>query len=214
MPRPSPPPSDLQRDWHLTAVRLVAATMAYNVVEAVVGVWAGASAGSIALLGFGLDSVIETAAAGLLLWRLSVEARGADRDTVARTERRVHRFVGVTFLALAAYVVGQAALVLWSADPPAESRVGIALAAMSLVVMPLVAWRKLRAAAEIDSRALRAEARETLACAYLSFALLLGLAMNAAWGWWWADPVAALCMVPWLIKEGREGIADVGCADD
>ena len=193
-------------DWHRTAVILVAATMAYNVVEAVVGIWAGATAESIALLGFGLDSVIETAAAGLLLWRLSLETREADRHTIERTERRVHQFAGVTFLILAAYVVAQATLTLWRAQPPSESYLGIALAVASLVIMPLVAWGKLRAAEQIGSGALRAEAKETLACSYLSFTLLLGLVANAVLGWWWADPVAAVLMVPWLIKEGREGL--------
>ncbi len=185
--------------------------MVYNVVEAVVGIWAGASAESIALLGFGLDSVIETAAAALLLWRLSLETRDADRHTVERTERRVHQFVGVTFLALAMYVVAHATRTLWCVDPPAESRVGIALAVASLVIMPLVAWGKLRAADQIGSGALRAEAKETLACSYLSFTLLLGLGANTAMGWWWADPVAALLMVPWLVKEGREGLRADEC---
>ena len=207
-------PGVTQRNWHRTAVNLVAATMVYNVVEAVVGIWAGASAESIALLGFGLDSVIETAAAGLLLWRLSVETRGADRRTVERTERRVHQFVGVTFLLLATYVIGQAGLMLWNERPPAESAVGIVLAVASLVIMPLVAWGKLRAAGEIGSGALRAEAKETLACSYLSFTLLLGLTANAALNWWWADPVVALFMVPWLIKEGREGLRAEECCDD
>ena len=100
------------------------------------------------------------------------------------------------------------------ADPPAKSRVGILLAVASLVIMPLVAWGKLRAAGEIGSHALRAEAKETLACAYLSFTLLLGFTANAAMGWWWADPVAAILMVPWLIKEGREGLRAEGCDDD
>jgi len=115
-------------------------------------------------------------------------------------------FVGLTFLALAAYVVVQAALNVASGDRPESSTVGIVLAAASLVVMPLLAWAKLRTAAGLGSGALRAEARETLACAYLSFTLLLGLTLNAAAGWWWADPVAALFMVPWLIREGLEGV--------
>jgi divalent metal cation (Fe/Co/Zn/Cd) transporter len=204
----------MARDWRRTALVLVVATLIYNVAEAVVAIWAGVRAGSIALVGFGLDSVIETAAAGALLHRLSVEARGADGEALERTERRVHRFVGLTFLLLAAYVLAQSAWVLWSADPPEESAVGIALAAVSLVVMPLVALGKLRAAREIGSGALRAEARETLACSYLSFALLVGLVANAAVGWWWADPVAAALMVPWLVREGLEGLRGEGCCDD
>jgi divalent metal cation (Fe/Co/Zn/Cd) transporter len=117
----------------------------------------------------------------------------------------VHRFVGVTFLALALYVLGQAAWILWQHEPPRESLLGIVLAITSLTVMPLVALGKLRAAKAIGSNALRAEAQETIACSYLSFTLLLGLVANAVAGWWWADPVAALCMVLWLVKEGMEG---------
>ena len=175
-----------ERDWQRTAINLVAATMAYNVIKAVIGIGAGLTAESVALLGFGFDSVIETVGAGLLLWRLSIETPGADRHRVEQTERRVHQFVGVTFLALAVYVVAQATFALWSERPPAESRVGILLAVASLVIMPIVAWAKLCAADEIGSPALRAEAKETLACSYLSFTLLLGLTANATLGWWWA----------------------------
>jgi divalent metal cation (Fe/Co/Zn/Cd) transporter len=105
----------------------------------------------------------------------------------------------------------QSGLALWSFDAPSESPIGIVLAAVSLVVMPLVSWGKLRAAREIGSEALRAEAMETLACSYLSFTLLLGLGANAALGWWWADPVAALLMIPWLIQEGRENVRSEEC---
>lgn len=159
----------------------------------------------------GLDSVIETAAAGLMLWRLGVEARGGDRDRVAHTEHRVVRFVGATFLLLAVYILAQAGFTLWTRHVAKESLVGIILAILSLILMPLLSWGKFRAAREIGSRALRAEAKETLACSYLSLTLLLGLLANAAAGWWWADPVAALLMVPWLITEGREGLLGEEC---
>jgi divalent metal cation (Fe/Co/Zn/Cd) transporter len=194
------------RNWTRIGVQLVLATAAYNVVEAVVAVWSGIAAGSIALVGFGLDSVIECAAAGALFWRLRVEALGADHEEVERRERLVHRFVGATFIGLALYVSAQAGWTLWRQQGAEESVVGIVLAAASLVIMPLVAWGKLRAAKEIGSNALRAEAKETLACSYLSLTLLLGLVANASAGWWWADPVAALLMVPWLVKEGIEGV--------
>jgi len=198
--------------WFRIGQRLVLATLGYNVIEALIALWSGTQADSIALVGFGLDSIIETAAAGLLLWRLRVEARGADRETVEQTEHRVHQFVGISFLALAIYVVAQAGWTLWKQEAPAESIIGIALAAASLIVMPLVSWGKLRAAKEIGSSALRAEAKETLACSYLSFTLLVGLAANAAAGWWWSDPIAALLMVPWLIREGLEGVrGESGC---
>ena len=204
---------DTTSRWFRIALWLVTVTMAYNVVEAVIALWSGTQSESIALVGFGLDSIIETAAAGLLLWRLAVEVRGADRETVERTEHRVHQFVGVTFVLLAVYVTAQAGWTLWKSEAPKESVIGIALAVASLVIMPLVAWGKLRAAREIGSAALRAEAKETLACSYLSFALLLGLTANAVAGWWWADPIAALLMVPWLLKEGREGLRGEPCCD-
>jgi len=202
---------DSSNRWSRIAIALVSTTLVYNVFEAVVALWSGAVADSIALLGFGLDSGIETAAALVMLYRLWVEYRGADGERIAQIEHRVHQFIGATFLILAAYVTGQAGWTLWHRDAPEESLVGIALAALSLAIMPLVSWGKLRAARELGSAALRAEAKETLACSYLSFALLLGLGANAIAGWWWADPVAALLMVPWLVKEGREGLSGEEC---
>ncbi len=199
--------------WARRGLFLVVATMAYNLVEAVVALWAGARAESIALFGFGLDSVIESAAAAVLLRRLQLEALGADEERVERSERRVHRFVGLTFVLLALYVTVQAVRTLVLAEAPAETLVGIVLAALSLVVMPLVSLAKLRAARALASAALRAEAKETLACSYLSFTLLLGLVLNWAWGLWWADPVAALLMVPWLVREGLEGLRGEACCD-
>jgi divalent metal cation (Fe/Co/Zn/Cd) transporter len=199
--------------WIRIGLWLVVATMAYNALEALIALWAGVRADSIALVGFGFDSVIELLAAGVLLWRLSVEARGADPETIETSERRVHLFVGITFIALAIYVTSESIWTLWAREEPAVSLVGIALAMVSLVIMPLVALGKLRAAREIGSAALRAEAKETIACSYLSFALLLGLTANAAAGWSWADPVVALLMVPWLLKEGVEGIRGEECSD-
>ena len=199
-------PQDVAARWRELAIRLVVATMVYNSLEASIAVWSGIDAGSIALLGFGLDSVIELAAAGALLWRLRVEDAGAPPDTVEATENRVLRFIGATFLILAAYVVIEAAGSILARERPTESAVGIALAIASLVVMPLVSLGKFRAANALGSESLRAEAKETLACSYLSLTLLLGLVANAAAGWWWADPVAALLMVPWLAHEGLEGL--------
>lgn len=195
-------------DWLGRAMWLVGGTAAYNLAEALVAITAGAKAGSIALVGFGLDSVIELAAGVPVFLRLAAERRGQDPERLERTEARVRRFVGVTFFLLAAYVVIQAGANLWLRRVPEESLVGILLAAASTVVMPAIAWAKLRAAAALGSRALRAEALETLACAWLSVALLLGLAAHAALGWWWADPAAALVMVPWLLREGREAWED------
>ena len=206
------------RHWRRIGLSLVGATMAYNVLEGVVALWSGLQAGSIALVGFGFDSFIECAAATALFWRLGVEAKGADPETIERSERRVQRFVGGTFLALALYVLIQAGWTLWRQEVVTESLVGIILAVASLVIMPLVAWGKLRAANAIGSAALRAEAKETLACSYLSLTLLLGLVANAIAGWWWADPAAAFCMVPWLVKEGMEGVrgehCEAGCREE
>ena len=202
------------QQWVRLGLWLVVATMAYNVIEAVVALWSGIEAASIALFGFGLDSVIELCAAGLLLWRLWEESRGAGEERIEKIEHRVHRFVGGTFIALALYVVIQAGYSLWFQEAPEESFIGIILASASLVVMPLVSWGKLRAAREIGSLALRAEAKETLACSYLSFVLLIGLAANATQGWWWADPAVALLMVPWLIREGLEGLRGEGCCSE
>jgi divalent metal cation (Fe/Co/Zn/Cd) transporter len=178
---------------------------------ATIALWAGRYAGSIALVGFGVDSFIECAAAAALFWRLGIEARGAAPETIERSERRVHRFVGGTFMALALYVLIQASWTLWHQEAVSESTIGIILAVASLVIMPLVAWGKIHAAQSIGSAALRAEAKETLACSYLSLTLLLGLVANAVAGWWWADPVAALLMVPWLGQEGLEGLRGEPC---
>ena len=200
-----------KQNWLKIALWLVGITMAYNIIEALVAIWSGLVAGSIALLGFGLDSVIELAAASVLFWRLSKEKKGLSKEKIESIDHRVHQFVGVTFLLLAFYVCFQVAWSLWKREIPEESFVGIILAIASLIIMPLVAWGKIKAANKINSVALRAEAKETIACSYLSFVLLLGLGANAWAGWWWADPFAALLMVPWLIKEGLEGLKGQEC---
>lgn len=193
--------------WAIWGRRLVGLTAAYNGVEALVALWAGVEARSIVLVGFGLDSVIELAAAAMVLNRLRAEIRGST-GTLGSADRRARRFVGWTFIALAGYVAVDAVWTLWRQDAPGESVVGIVLACVSLGLMPALAWGKFRVAAALDSRALAAEAKETLACAYLSGCLLLGLALHTALGWWWADPVAALLMVPWLVHEAREALED------
>ena len=181
---------------------LLAVTVVYNIVEGVVALWAGLAAGSIALVAFGADSYLEVAAAALVLWRLSATERsGADL-----IEDRVRRFVGWTFLILAAAVVFQAAWSLTVQDGASESLVGIGLAVASVTVMPAVALWKLRIAARTNVPSLAAEARETLACSYLSVTLLLGLVANALLGWWWLDATTALLLVPWLVREGLEGV--------
>lgn len=192
-------------------MRLVALTAAYSAVEAVVALWAGVTADSVALMGFGFDSAIELAASVAVLNRMRLEGSGTAGALIDRAERRVRRFVGWTFVVLAGYVIVEAGLGLWRREAPQESVLGIMLAAVSLVVMPLLAWGKFRTAGMLGSRALAAEAKETLACAYLSGCLLVGLTLNATVGWWWADAVAALAMVPWLLHEAREAMEDDPC---
>ncbi len=193
--------------WVCYAFRLVAGTMLYNIIEAIVGLWSGFRAGSIALVGFSFDSLIEIAAGGAVLWRLRTQALGATEERIERAEVRVRRFVGATFIALSAYVLAESVMKLWTRQEAAETVVGIVLALASLIVMPLVAAGKLRIGRVLQSKALLAEAKETLACSYLSLTLLVGLLATAFVGWWWADAVAALLMVPWLIREGAEGFA-------
>jgi divalent metal cation (Fe/Co/Zn/Cd) transporter len=190
-------------------LRLEYVTVIWNSLEGLIAIGAGVVAGSIALVGFGLDSVIEVSSGGFLLWRLR-----SDRDEARResAERRALKLVGVSFLLLAAYVAGEAVKTLWFKDAPERSPIGIALAAVSLVVMPLLARAKRRVASSISSRALHADSRQTDLCAYLSAILLGGLVLNAALGWWWADPVAGLVMTPIIINEGREALRGEGCA--
>lgn len=183
--------------------------IAYNLLEGVLAVTLGILAGSIALVGFGLDSAIEVSAAGILVWRLRLELRGENPE---KAELRAHRFVGITFLLLTAYVGFESIHKLAGATAPEKSLPGMVLAAASLVVMPALGWAKLGLARRLGSRALRADGMETIVCAWLSFTLLLGLGANALCGWWWADPVAALAMVPLMLKEGWEGIRGEECS--
>ena len=178
-------------------------TIGYNTVEAVVSLAAGLVAGSVALVSFGIDSAIEVTSAGAAQVRL----RG-DYDPIRRAqlERKTHRVIGAAFLILAVYVTTDAIRALWLREPPEASRLGIAILALSVVVMPVLARAKRRVAVALSSGALAADATQTSLCAYLSAIALAGVAMNAIIGWWWADPVAALAMVPIIAKEGAEGI--------
>ena len=183
-------------------------TIAYNVVEAVVALGAGIVSGSVALVGFGLDSVIEVTASGAAQWRLRADLDVARRERVERTTLRI---IGWSFLALAAYVTLDSANALVRREPPERSVVGLVLLALSAVVMPVLARAKRRVARAMTSRALEADAMQTSLCAYLSVIALAGVALNAALGWWWADPVAALAMVPIIAREGVEGVRARGC---
>lgn len=182
---------------------LNAATIGYNSLEGFLAIGAGSIAGSIALVGFGVDSAIELAAGLIALWRLASDADPARRD---RAERIAHRLIGASFLALAAYVGWESTTALWHREVPDESAVGIVLAAASLGIMPLLARAKRSVARRLASRSLESEATQTSMCMWLSAILLVGLSLNALFGWWWADPVAALGMVPILAREGLEGL--------
>jgi len=185
-------------------------TVGYNSLEGVIAIVAGLLAGSIALVSFGFDSVIEVISGLTLLWRLHSDADESRREQL---ERRALRIVGVSFFILGAYVTLDAARSLLLREAPQESLIGIALAAVSIVIMPLLARAKRRVARSIGSAALRADAAQTQICTYLSAILLGGLLLNATLGWWWADPVAALLMVPIIIREGLEGVRGERCED-
>ncbi|MGI8497119.1 MAG: cation transporter [Gemmatimonadaceae bacterium] len=194
------------------SARLNVATLAYNVLEGAVAIAAGLVSGSVALVGFGLDSVIELAASGTALWRLRADVDPARRDA---SERMGLRIIGALFLVLAAYVAYDAVNVLVLRRAPSQSTVGIVLAALSLLVMPVLARAKRLVAFEMGSGTLVAEAKQTSLCAYLSAILLGGLLVNAVLGWWWADPVAALAMVPIIAREGFAGVrGQSACTDD
>jgi divalent metal cation (Fe/Co/Zn/Cd) transporter len=189
-------------------LRLEYATIAYNSVEGVIAVGSGLFAGSIALTGFGIDSAIEVASGIALLWRLHSDASPGQRE---RAERRSLRIVGLCFVALAIYVMVDAIASLARSEAPRESLPGIVLAAASLIIMPLLARAKRRVAAGIGSAALSADAKQSELCAWLSAILLGGLLLNAVLGWWWADPVAALIMVPIIAREGAQALRGRTC---
>jgi len=196
------------------STRLNLVTLGYNVVEAVVSLAAGLVAGSVALVGFGIDSGIEVTAGAAALWRLRADGEPERRE---RWERRTLRLIGGLFLMLAAYVTVDSGLALWTRAAPERSPVGVVILALSVAVMPVLARAKKQVAVKLRSGALAAEATQTSICAWLSAIALAGVGLNALVGWWWADPLAALAMVPIIAREGVEGVrtrsscADCGC---
>ena len=182
-------------------------TIGWNMVEAGVAIGAGWFAGSIALVGFGVDSLIESLSGLVLLWRLFSPAHDESREKIAL------KLVGISFLILAAYVAFDAIKSLLVHETPQTSLVGIVLAVVSLIIMPILARAKRLSASKLESLAMKADSRQTDLCAYLSAILLGGLALNALFGWWWADPVAALIMVPIIAREGYEGLRGEVCDD-
>jgi divalent metal cation (Fe/Co/Zn/Cd) transporter len=190
--------------------RLEYFTIGWNALEGLVAVIAGAVAGSVSLVGFGIDSFIEVTSGSALLWRMSVDADVHRRE---RNERRALQIVGMCFLSLAAYLAYESAMDLGSKRAPEHSIPGILLACVSLVVMPLLSRAKRRVGRTLASAAMNADAKQTEFCTYLSAILLSGLLLNAIFGLWWADPVAGLIMVPVITKEGIEGLQGKGCND-
>lgn len=201
----------LSRKQHVArGIALEYLTIGWNVVECGVAVAAGLGSGSIALVGFGVDSAIESVSGSTLLWRLHAERRGKSAEKVERTALKL---VGVSFFLLAAYVAYESVMTLMARKEPERSVVGMVLAVLSLIVMPLLANAKRKVAASLGSAALHADSRQTSLCAYLSAILLGGLVLNTALGWWWADAVAALLMVPIIANEGREALRGETCSD-
>ena len=178
-------------------------TLAYNSMEGLAAIVTGVMAGSIALVGFGVDSVIEVVSSVAALWRLRADVQEERRERVERISLRI---IGICFLALALYILVDAGRALWTHEVPRKTWPGIVVAALSVLVMPILVRGKRRVARGLGSRALEADASQTSLCAYLSAIVLVGLALNALFGWWWADPVAGLLMTPIIMLEGLEGI--------
>jgi divalent metal cation (Fe/Co/Zn/Cd) transporter len=205
-PRPAP---DRERPRLVRRARFLAwLGIGWHAVEAAIAVGAGIAAGSIALLGFGADSVVESIAGFVLLWRF-----GGERHSSDAAERRAYRLIGVSFYAIAVYIAVEAARQLIDGSHPEVSWVGIGLAGFTLVTMPPLAIAKGRVADRLHSAATRAEGRQNMLCAYLSAALLVGLGLNAVAGWWWADPVTALLIAAVAVREGREAWRGEACCD-
>ncbi|MDY6820809.1 MAG: cation transporter [Deferribacterota bacterium] len=177
-------------------------TVGYNIFEGFISIGAGIIAGSIALVGFGLDSFIETLSGVVLIWRL--RGHSEDDEKERAMEQKAMRFVAYTFFILAIYVLYEASKKLYFREIPEGSLVGIIIALLSIIIMPILASQKRIIGEKINSGALIADSKETVFCAYLSVTLLLGLLLNYFFGWWWADPAASLVIVGFLIKEGLE----------
>jgi divalent metal cation (Fe/Co/Zn/Cd) transporter len=191
--------------------RLEYFTIIYNSMEGLVSIAAGLIAGSVSLVGFGIDSAIEMISGAALLWRLKNEFHPERRESIERTTLRI---VGFCFIALAIYILCDSASTLFKHRAPERSIPGITIATLSVVVMPLLARAKRKVAASINSAAMRADSRQTDFCTYLSAILLIGLLLNAFFGWWWADPLAALAMIPIIGAEGFKSLKGEKCCDD
>jgi len=202
-------------------VRIEQITVAWMTVEAALSIGAGIVAHSLLLVAFGLDSGIELVTASILLWRLSVQARGASLERVEVAERRSAWVVVVALIGLIVYIIGSVGIGLVTQARPDTSFIGLTVAAVAVIGMPILARRKRQLAAQLDSAALRGDAACSMTCAAMAATLFVGLALNALFGWWWAESVAALAFLVWLIPETREalegartGKAACACGDD
>ena len=196
------------------ALRLEYLTVGWNVIEGVVALAAALAAGSVALLAFGIDSFVECASGAILIWRLRAERTAKDAAAIERLDRRAHQLVGLSLFALAAWVVFDASKSLYLQERPQPSVVGIVLLVLSIAAMYWLAKAKRRAAAALKSRALEADSFQTSACFWLSVVGLVGIGLNAAFGFWWADPIAGFGIAMLLVKEGREGLRGESCCDN
>jgi len=197
--------SPVSDDLQAKARRLSYFTVGYNLLEGVISLIAGYLAGSIALVGFGLDSFVESLSGGVMIWRFA-HRPGLSQEAEARLENRAVKMVGYTFLGLAAYVFYEAVTKLYFKEKPDPSLVGIIIALASLIVMPWLFYRKYRVGKSLNSPSLMADSRQTLACAFLSAALLVGLSLNFFYGLWQADPLIGLLIAVFLVREGYEAI--------
>ncbi len=199
------PKKDSMAELHKKALYLEYFTIGYNILEGVFSILAGYLASSIALIGFGLDSGIESISGAVLIWRLTRHGRVSEEEE-ERVEKRAVRFVGVSFFILGAYILFESLRKLYSHEHPEPSLFGIIIAVLSVVIMPLLSYSKYRTAKKIRSRSLEADSRQTLVCSLLSVALIIGLGLNYLYGLWWADPVAALVIVAFIVREGYEAL--------
>jgi divalent metal cation (Fe/Co/Zn/Cd) transporter len=199
-------PEPRQTRWAWAGVRIEIVTVAYMLVEAAAAIGAGILASSVLLTAFGMDSVIELVTGGVLLWRLATQARGADLTRVEQAERRAAWVTGIGLVLLCVYIIVTACWGLLARNQPDASPLGLAVAVAALLLMPLLAARKRTLAMRLDSPALRGDAACSITCAYMAATLLIGLGLNVLFGWWWADSVAALALLYWLVPEAREAL--------
>lgn len=189
-------------------------TVLYNIFEGIISVFAGATAGSISLVGFGFDSFVESLSGGIMIWRFTYGAKLKAKEE-EKIERKAEKFVAVTFFILAAYVLYESIHKLVSHEIPQISVLGFIITILSLIIMPILYVMKNRTGKKLKSKSLIADSKETLACTYLSAAVLAGLVLNALFHWWWADPVIGLLIVYFLVKEGIEALSgNCECGED